>query len=158
MRRRLDLDPTGQTLACIAAWIFGIGIGIGGSYVYPWGFAPEPPALEPRRAWQPKPGEVLTAGPQSALVHSELIADMGDGARLALVIWIRGRSGREPVKVSGCGGIGGAVESLDTPRRREAWTATGSGIFDLIGRAACHGINPSPTPAPSRAHHLELRA
>lgn len=127
--------------ACVLCAAIGAALGFGGSYLFPWGFAPAPPAgkIWQKPLWEPKPGEVLTAGPLSALVHSELRADLADGSRLALVIWLRGRSGREPVKVSGCSGIGGAVESLDPPRRREPWTATGSGIFDLIARASCHG-------------------
>lgn len=161
MRRWPRYESDRWALTCAGCLIGGFALGFFGSmFDWPWGkwgFAREPVAetAGPPRAWQPKPGEALHVGPVSALVHSELIADAADGTRLALVIWIRGpRTGREPIRVSGCGGIGGTVESLDPPRRREPWSAAGRGIVDLIALAACHGINPSPTPAPV-AHHLE---
>lgn len=145
---RLDNGIPGWR-ACLVCGAVGLAIGIGGSAWWPWGpwgFAKEPPAEAP--AWQPKMGEVLTAGPDAALVRDVAPAEHGD--RIASVLWLRGsRSGVQTVRVTGCSRTDGHVI---TPRELREWRSVGGSIFDLIGKAACAAdLHPAPDGASPRS-------
>ena len=124
--------------ACVACAVVGLGIGIGGSHWWPWGpwgFAPAPPAQGPQV------GELLVAGPDSAMVRDVTGAEHGD--RTATVLWLRGaRTGVTTVRITGCPRNEGHVIFQHAMER---WRGGGGGIFDLIGRAACAAdLQPAP--------------
>ena len=114
----------------------GLALGLGGSYVFPWGFAKAPPAEAP--ALQPKVGEVLTAGGQSALVISGSVFELPAGDRVAAVLWVRGREGKTPVKVTGCTAGRGSIVMLDRPDEPERWRPGDKGMHAQVAQAVCN--------------------
>ncbi len=125
-RRRLTFPPLGAVVIAVA----GIGIGIAGSAIWPWGFAPPPPL--PERP--PAVGDVICLDGDCAFL-AEVIA-FGDD-RIAVLIWLRGKHGRDAYRVTDCDAGEGVVYALADERRRQRWERDGSTIMDRIAEAAC---------------------
>lgn len=126
----------------IRAWewlphALGVSVGVAAvGALAAWLLLPKPLPPPPRVELEPRPGVVMTAGADSAVVVDVL--PLPDGARLAAVIWLRGaRTGRDAWIVVGCDEHRGVLTPVDNPRQRRPWAAADAGIFDLIARASC---------------------
>ncbi len=82
-RRRTS--RTRQHIGCIVLAVAGIGIGIGGSVLWPWGFAHPPHSLDVEQ--EPAPGVLLLSGEDAAVVQAERrqLAFAAIAARLAAI-------------------------------------------------------------------------
>lgn len=151
-RRHLEIAPLGCALSVALAFAAGVAISI----KWPMGFAPELPSRVAGDD-RPRPGLVLTAGRDSALVYSGSTFAAADGSRIGAVIWLRGgRSGREALRVTGCAEGAGQVESLTDAERRGAWRAASAEILSMVARAICHTTDTEPerqAPPGIRSHH-----
>lgn len=133
-RRRFALRPWGAHALMAAA---GVGLGVGGSVIWPWGFAPAPGTLEV--AQRVAPGLVLTTDDRasSVLVLPDSVRLVGPPpAAAGAAVVVRGpHAGRR------------AFYALCAPPRSiqldgmpaTAWRPAGRDLADLIGRAACDG-------------------
>ncbi|MCU0928813.1 MAG: hypothetical protein MUE62_06375 [Burkholderiaceae bacterium] len=129
-RRRRVLRPWAAYGACVIA---GLAIGLAGSVIEPgpW-FGPADAFARVERP--PAVGDVLCVDDTCAYVIDAL--PFGDD-RVAVVQWLRGRSGREALRVSDCSAGTGIVHPLADERRRQRWQRDGSGVLDRVATAAC---------------------
>ena len=130
--RRGGRRPVRRYFACIGVAVLGIGAGIAGSVLWPWGFAPAPHSLEV--AQEPMPGLLLMSGEDAAVVQADTLRHHGPPPMAAgSVLFIRGsRHGRMALRVV-C--INGGVLQIGA-EPAIAWKRTGTSISDLIGAAA----------------------
>lgn len=124
-----------QHLVCIVLAVAGVAIGIGGSVLWPWGFAPAPHALEPQL---PAPGVLMMSADMidAATVPEASVRHFGPPAQASgTAVFIRGaRHGNKRVYVD-CTGALLMIEG-DKPA---SWQPSGGNISDMIGQALCAG-------------------
>jgi hypothetical protein len=125
--------PVLRWLLCTAGCVAGIGLGIGGSMLAPWGWAHPPHSLDVEQ--EPAPGVLLLSGEDAAVVQADTLRHHGPPPMAAgSVLFIRGsRHGRMALRVV-C--ISGGVLQIGA-EPAITWTPTGTSIGDLIGVAAC---------------------
>jgi hypothetical protein len=116
---------------CVAC---GLAIGIGGSMLRPghWWAGDADPLNRPERP--PQPREVLCLAGECVYVAEVLPFD---DDRVAVLIWLRGRTGRDAYRVTDCSVGEGVAYSVANPRQRHRWQRGGAGLVDRIAEAAC---------------------
>lgn len=133
--RRSARRPAQRYLGCIVLAVAGIGAGIGGSVLWPWGFAPAPHALEPQL---PAPGVLMMSADMidAATVPEASVRHFGPPAQASgTAVFIRGaRHGSKRVYVD-CTGALLMIEG----DKAASWQPSGGSISDLIGQALCAG-------------------
>lgn len=127
-RRRRTLRPlAAYTAACVA----GLAIGLGGSYIKPGPWWGPRDAFDRLPEREPRLREVLCAEGECAYIADML--ETAAGVRVVALYWLRGREGREALRVR-CGPPH-TVTDLGGAARR-------GGPLDAVARAAC-----APEPA-----------
>ena len=145
-RRYYFVSGEPSTIACVACLVAGFGMGFGSGFIWPWGFARAPGDLELATPDdRPRPGLVLSAGDESALVLSRSVVPLRDGSYLGAIKWVRGpRSGIELARASGCDKGEGRITPLDRPGDATPWWVGSRGMLPMLAEAICFEALPPP--------------
>lgn len=130
-RRRFALRPWVAHALMAAA---GVGLGVGGSVIWPWGFAPAPGTLE--LVQRPAPGRVLVGDDgDAAMVMTDTVHRFGPPPMAAgIVAFVRGRRHGRHATLVECYS-GGRIQIGTTPAT--TWRSDGAGVADLAALALC---------------------
>jgi hypothetical protein len=121
-----------ERIVCAGIAVLGVGIGIAGSAIQPWGFANAPGSLPPL---VPQPGVMLSdSGDVNIGIVQQGVTHSGPPATAdGMVHFIRGRSGLKRAWAACDDGV-----VLIEGEAATTWKPDGDGIADLVARALCH--------------------